>query len=173
MSISIETISIEPMIEADIIAVMTIERRCYSTPWHENAYRTEISNRSATYLVARKDNIVVGYGGMWVVMDEAHITTIAVDPDYRRKHIGERLFFALLQEAIRTGASRASLEVREHNRAAQNLYRKFGFREAAVRKSYYTDNYENAIVMWVDEMRSPKYRELLAKLKSEWSVDPF
>jgi ribosomal-protein-alanine N-acetyltransferase len=165
MAIVIDPISIESMRPEDIPSVMNIEKRCYTSPWHKNAYQTEISNPSATYIIARKHDRIIGYAGMWVIMDEAHITTIAVEPDFRRKHIGERLFAALIEEALFRGANRASLEVREHNKSAQNLYVKYGFREAALRKAYYTDNYENAIVMWVDNMRSAKYREKLDELK--------
>src|SRR5262245_2483584 len=112
MAIIIDPVSVEPMRRADVEAVSAIERRCYTTPWHENAYYTELSNRSACYLVARLDGQVVGYGGMWVIMDEAHITTLAVDPPHQGKKIGERLLQGMLEEAILHGASRATLEVR-------------------------------------------------------------
>lgn len=165
MAIIIDPVSVEPMRRSDVPAVSAIERRCYPTPWHENAYYAELANRSACYLVARLDGEVVGYGGMWVIMDEAHITTLAVDPAQQGKKIGERLLHAMLEEAILHGASRATLEVREHNVKAQNLYRKYGFREAAIRKNYYTDNQENALVMWVDDLRDPAYRNRLRELK--------
>lgn len=170
MAIIVDPVSIEPMRRTDVTTVSSIERRCYATPWHENAYYTELSNRSACYLVARLDGQVVGYGGMWVIMDEAHITTLAVDPPYQGQKIGERLLHAMLEEAIFHGATRATLEVREHNHVAQNLYRKYGFREAAIRKNYYTDNGENAIVMWVDDIREPEYRQRLYELKHELYV---
>jgi [ribosomal protein S18]-alanine N-acetyltransferase len=165
MAILIDPVSVEPMRRSDITAVSAIERRSYATPWHENAYYTELSNRSAIYLVARLGGEVIGYCGMWVIMDEAHITTIAVDPRQRGRKIGERLMLAMMEEAVVIGAARASLEVREHNVAAQNLYRKFGFREAAIRKNYYTDNHENAVVMWVDELRTLAYERRLRELK--------
>ncbi|HXG24804.1 MAG TPA: ribosomal protein S18-alanine N-acetyltransferase [Chthonomonadales bacterium] len=165
MAIIIDPVSIEPMRRSDIPAVSVIEHRCYTTPWQENAYYTELSNRFACYLVARLDGQIVGYGGMWVIMDEAHITTLAVDPPYRRRKIGERLLLELMEAAIARGASRATLEVREHNIAAQNLYRKYGFREAAIRKNYYTDNQENAIVMWADDIRAPAYAARLQELR--------
>jgi ribosomal-protein-alanine N-acetyltransferase len=167
MAIIIDPVSIEPMRRSDVPTVSAIERRCYATPWHENAYYTELSNRCACYLVARLDGQIVGYAGMWVIMDEAHITTLAVDPPHRGKKIGERLLLNLLEEAIIAGASRATLEVREHNVVAQQLYRKYGFREAAIRKNYYTDNQENAIVMWVDDLRTPEYRQRLARLRHQ------
>jgi ribosomal-protein-alanine N-acetyltransferase len=170
MAILIDPVSVEPMRRGDIQRVAGIERRCYAIPWHENAYYTELSNRSACYLVARLENDVVGYAGMWVIVDEAHITTVAVDPIHRGKKIGERLLQGLLEEAILAGATRATLEVREHNVVAQNLYRKYGFREAAIRKNYYTDNQENALVMWVDDIHLDSYLQRLRELRHELYV---
>ena len=165
MAILIDPVSIELMRRADLDAVQKIDRRCFPVPWLPTAYFTELSNRSATYLVARQGGEVVGYGGQWVIMEEAHITTLAVDPDYQNRKIGERLLLALLEEAIVRGASHVTLEVREGNRAAQSLYRKFKFRDAAIRKSYYTDNGENAIVMWADEVNSPDYANHLRAMR--------
>lgn len=167
MAILIDPVSIEPMRRADMEAVQAIDRRCFPTPWLPTAYMTELSNRSACYLVARFNQQIVGFGGQWVIMDEAHITTIAVDPEQQGKKIGERLLIALMEEAVLQGASHTTLEVREGNRIAQNLYRKYGFREAALRKNYYTDNGENAIVMWAEEINTPRYTELLRDLKHE------
>jgi [ribosomal protein S18]-alanine N-acetyltransferase len=167
MAILIDPVSVEPMRKTDIQEVARIERRSYPTPWHENAYHTEIGNRSACYLVARIVGEIVGYGGMWVIMDEAHITTLAVAPEHRGKKIGERILQALIDEAYLMGATRASLEVRERNVVAQSLYRKYGFREAAIRKNYYSDNNENAVVMWVDEIHTYEYRERLRNQKAE------
>jgi ribosomal-protein-alanine N-acetyltransferase len=167
MAIIVDPVSIEPMRRGDVDTVSAIERRSYATPWHENAYHTELSNRSAAYFVARLDAMVIGYAGMWVIMDEAHITTLAVDLPYRGRKIGERLLQALMEEATSRGADRATLEVREHNIPAQNLYRKYGFRDAAIRKNYYTDNNENALVMWADHLRDPEYSLRLRELKNQ------
>ncbi len=149
----------------DMEAVLRIDRLSFPVPWMPAAFTTELSNRSACYLVARNQGEVVGFGGAWVIMDEAHITTLAVDPLYRGHHIGERLLLALLEEGIRRRASRATLEVRQTNRVARQLYLKFGFYEAAIRKNYYTDNGENAIVMWADNIHSVPYATLLRSLK--------
>lgn len=167
MAILVDPVSIEPMRRADLETVARIDRRCFPTPWLSSAYLTELSNRSACYLVARIGPEVVGYGGQWVIMDEAHITTLAVDPAQQRRKIGERLLLALLEEAILQGASHVTLEVRENNRAAQSLYRKYGFREAAIRKNYYTDNGENAVVMWADEIHTPAYSQRLRELRQQ------
>ncbi|MGO8670402.1 MAG: ribosomal protein S18-alanine N-acetyltransferase, partial [Capsulimonadaceae bacterium] len=127
----------------DIEHVSRLERRCYSLPWSSSAYVTEVGNPSAYYTVARTDRgIIVGYAGMWTIMDEAHITTIAVDPEFRGLKIGERLLIDLLDEGMRLGARRASLEVRERNTVAHNLYIKYGFVDVAMRKNYYSDTGE-------------------------------
>ena len=167
MAIIIDPVFVEPMRRADIDHIAEIEQRSYSVPWHENAYTTELTNPNAIYLVARMGEAVVGYAGMWVIMDEGHVTTIAVDPRYRGRKIGDKLMLGMMEDAIARGATRATLEVREKNVVAQNLYRKYGFREAAVRKKYYTDNQENAVIMWADEIRSPAYRERLVELRRQ------
>jgi [ribosomal protein S18]-alanine N-acetyltransferase len=159
-------LKIERMSHDDVPAVMAVDRLCFPTPWSENAYRSEMGNVSAYYLVARlsepggqgsvpvERELLVGYAGAWIVMDEAHITTIGVHPDYRRNGAGQQLFAALLEEARARGVRRASLEVRESNRAAQTLYAKYGFVPIARRRRYYTDTGEDAIVMWVEDLQS-------------------
>ena len=165
MAIIVDPVSIEPMRRTDLDAVSRIDHRCFPAPWLASAYITELSNRSACYVVARVGPKIVGYAGEWVIMDEAHITTLAVDPDQQGRKIGERLLLAMLDEGILKGASHATLEVRESNRAAQMLYRKYGFKEAAIRKNYYTDNGENAIVMWANEIATDAYQQNLRELR--------
>ncbi len=162
----LSVISIDPMRPVDIEAVTRIDRRCFPAPWLPDSYLTELSNRAACYIVARHGQEIVGYGGVWVVMGEAHITTIAVDPDWQGHKIGERMLMALLEDAILRGASHATLEVRESNHIAQRLYCKYGFREASIRKKYYTDNDENAIVMWAVEIDTLEYAQILRKLRA-------
>lgn len=152
-----------PMRLEDVEHVSRLERRCYTLPWSSGAYVTEVGNPSAYYLVAKDaDGTLLGYGGIWVIMDELHITTLAVDPDARGRRIGERLLLALIYEGIARGAARATLEVRERNAAAHGLYLKYGFEEVAVRKNYYSDNNENAIIMWANNLREPQYGQMLA-----------
>ena len=158
-------VDIRRMQPGDVPAIMVIERQSFSAPWRESSYLTELTNRSAHYLVACIGSVIVGYGGQWVIMDEAHITTIAVDPMHRGEKIGEQLLIALLELAAQHKARRASLEVRESNLVAQNLYRKYGFETAAVRKGYYSDNREDALVMWVENVSGEEYAEKLAQLK--------
>ncbi len=161
----ITRVDVAPMTAADIPAVVEIERRSFPTPWPRDAYHHELDhNRTAVYMVARRDDAIVGYAGMWVVMDEAHVTTIAVDPPARGQGIGERLLIALIDRASERGARWIQLEVRRANVVAQNLYRKYGFRDVGVRRHYYSDNGEDAVVMWTgnvwEEEFQRRYRAL-------------
>ena len=151
------------MRESDLDAVRVIDARCYPSPWYRSAYLTELSNRSASYIVAWEGENIVGYAGQWIIMREAHITTIAVDPTRQGRKIGERLLLALIEEAIRGRANHITLEVSESNRIAQSLYRKYGFKETALRKMYYTDTGENAVVMWANDIQHPPFQQMLAE----------
>ncbi len=154
---------------SDVADVTALERRCYTLPWSPNAYVTEIGNPSAHYVIARRNDTheVIGYGGIWVVMDEVHITTLAVDPIMRGRKIGERLLIELMFEGVKRGALRATLEVRQNNHIAHNLYLKFEFHDVAIRRSYYSDNGENAIIMWAEGVATPRYLRALALRKRE------
>lgn len=160
----ITRVEIAPMTAQDIPAILEIERRSFATPWPREAYTHELDhNRTAVYLVARQDEAAVGYAGMWVVMDEAHITTIAVDPPLRGLGIGERLLIGLIDRAIERGARWIQLEVRQSNMVAQRLYHKYGFREVGIRRHYYSDNGEDAVVMWTGNLGEDfqqRYRSL-------------
>jgi ribosomal-protein-alanine N-acetyltransferase len=142
--------------------VMAIEREVYPRPWSPNLFLSEMGElRNRTYLVARMGREVVGYGGIMCYGDEAHITTIAVDPTHHRRKIGTRLLYELIQEGLRLGARAISLEVRVSNWGAQELYRKFRFRPVGTRKNYYQETGEDALVMWADEIRTREYRSHL------------
>ena len=155
----------EPMAIGDLDAVQDIERRSFRTPWPAHAYRTELeTNRLATYLVARMDGRVVGYGGMWVMVDEAHITTFAVDPDLRRRRIGERILLALLDVASSRNAREATLEVRLSNLPARRLYEKYGFRPVGLRPRYYSDDNEDALIMTTEPLAEPQMQERVHRL---------
>jgi ribosomal-protein-alanine N-acetyltransferase len=155
-----------PMRLEDIEQISHLERRCYTLPWSAGAYVTEVGNPTAYYTTAKDgEGTVLGYAGMWVIMDEIHVTTIAVDPRRRGLKIGERLLLDMLEEGLSRGAERATLEVRERNTVAHNLYLKYGFEDVAVRKNYYSDNGENAIIMWANDMLSPPYQAMLADYK--------
>ncbi|NLN42172.1 MAG: ribosomal protein S18-alanine N-acetyltransferase [Clostridiales bacterium] len=140
---------IRPMKVEDIDEVLSIEKLCFSTPWSREAFRAEIErNHCARYVVAELEGKVIGYGGMWIILDEAHITNIAVHPDYRGKGVGEALMKALIGTASRLRVDGMTLEVRVSNVIAQNLYKKLGFVSVGVRKGYYGDNGEDALIMW-------------------------
>ena len=147
--------SIRPITSADIDAVWNIEKMYFTLPWSRLSLALEVErNKCARYFVAEYSGTIVGYGGMWLVIDEAHITNIAVHPVIRRRGIGEALLRALMAEACRLGIRRMTLEVRESNKAAQNLYKKLGFVAEGKRKGYYTDNNEDAIIMWNPDISS-------------------
>jgi len=168
----ITRVEVGPMTAADISAVVEIEQRSFPTPWPRDAYYHELDhNRTAVYLVARRDDIIVGYAGMWVVMDEAHITTIAVDPPSRGQGIGERLLIALIEKAAERGARWLQLEVRRSNTAAQNLYRKYGFRDVGVRRHYYSDNGEDALVMWTGSIGDQEFQQRFRTLRRAFVED--
>lgn len=156
-------VQIERMRSEDAETVAELDKKCFPTPWSLSAYLTEVHNPSGYYIVAWVDGRIVGYAGMWLIMDEAHITTIGVDPGFRGRKIGERMLVHLLQEAIHRGARRSTLEVRRTNAVAQNLYAKYNFHTVAVRKGYYTNNDEDAFVMWVDDMWDERFLRFLSE----------
>ena len=142
--------------------VMAIERQVYPRSWSPSLFLSEMSEpNNRAYLVAKMGKDVVGYGGMICYGDEAHITTIAVDPEHHRRRIGTRLMYELLGAALELGARAVSLEVRMSNWGAQRMYGRFGFRPVGVRKGYYQETGEDALVMWVDDVDKPAYRRLL------------
>ena len=157
-------ITIKTMRLEDISSVLEIEQMSFVTPWSRDAYMHELkNNRQACYLVAREFHRIVGYAGMRVFLDEAHVTTIAVDPRHRRRRIGERLLAALIDEAMRRRARRVTLEVRKSNLGAHSLYRKYGFKDIAIRNGYYSDNREDAIVMWTGNLWQQAFQERYRK----------
>ena len=157
---------VEPMRSEDLPSVQEIERRSFTTPWPAHAYRTELStNRLAHYRVVKVGGQVVAYAGLWLMVDEAHITTFAVDPAYRRRGVGERLLLVMLDIAIERGAREATLEVRLSNTPARNLYEKFGFRPVGIRPNYYSDDNEDALIMTTEPLDDRRMRSRLAELR--------
>jgi ribosomal-protein-alanine N-acetyltransferase len=145
--------------------VMAIERQVYPRPWSPSLFLSEMSEtQNRAYLVAKMDGDVVGYGGVICYGDEAHVTTIAVDPDYQRRKIGTRVLYELLAAAIDMDAHAVSLEVRMSNWGAQRMYGRFGFRPVGVRKNYYQETGEDALVMWVDDVNKPEFRRHLSRI---------
>ncbi len=154
---------VEAMRLDDVAAVHEIERLSFSTPWPAYAFEQELrSNRLARYIVARAGDGIVGFAGIWLMVDEAHVTTFGVHPDWRRQSIGRQLLLNLAELSGAIGARRMTLEVRESNLPAQALYRSFGFAIAGRRPAYYTDDGEDALVMTTPDLEDEKMRENLA-----------
>ena len=165
-------IDIAAMRVEDIPAVHAVERASFPVPWPAYAFRQELeTNRLARYLVARVAGEVVAYGGIWMMVDEAHVTTFAVLPEHRRAGIGSRLLLALMDLAVELAANVATLEVRITNADARRLYERFGFRPVGVRPRYYSDNAEDALIMTTEELPSVAMRERLERLRAELASD--
>jgi len=157
----------------DLPQVHAIERASFSVPWPDDAYRNELTtNRLASYVVARADGAVVGFAGLWVMVDEAHVTTFAVDPRWRGRGVGQRLLIALLDIAVARRAREATLEVRLSNMPARRLYEKYGFRPVGLRPRYYSDNSEDALIMTTDPLDSPAMRDRVAALRAALDQRP-
>ena len=154
---------VDPMTLDDVPAVHEIERLSFRTPWPAYAFEQEIKgNRLARYIVARVGDRIVGFAGIWMMVDEGHITTFSVHPDWRRQAIGRQLLLNLSELAGTIGARRMTLEVRESNAVAQALYRSFGFDVVGRRRAYYTDDGEDALVMTTPDLDDPRMRQILA-----------
>ena len=169
-----QQLALELMREADVATVQEIEREIFATPWPRNAYYRELASRSSShYVVLRQEGIsdappprmaseldptIIGYGGMWRMYDEAHVTTIGVRRDLHHRGHGRILFAGLIQAAYDMGAKWVTLEVRTSNENAMHMYEDFSFKVIGRRKGYYTDNGEDAIVMWSDSIHSPRFR---------------
>ncbi len=138
--------------EEHIGPIMEIEKRSQSSPWSERSFRNELDHAHGVFIVALADGTVVGYAGAWVLADEAHVTTIAVDPDRRLSGIGRALMDELLERAKNLGATCSTLEVRAGNEPAIKLYEAMGYVGVGLRKKYYPDNKEDAVVMWLYDL---------------------
>lgn len=161
MAVSVPLI-VDEMRRSDIDAVHEIERLSFSTPWPSYAFEQELAtNRMARYLVVRRDGRLVGFAGLWLMADEAHITTFAVHPSWRRQGVAHRLMVSLLELSRQIGAQRMTLEVRVSNQPAQALYRRFGFVTVGRRPRYYTDDGEDALIMTTPELAGPSMQALL------------
>ena len=160
-------VRVDEMRLADVAQVQEIERLSFSTPWPTYAFEQELrANRLARYVVARvaepEGERVVGFAGLWMMVDEAHITTFGVHPGWRRQGVGRRLMLRLTDMATELGALRMTLEVRVSNVAAQELYRSFGFTIDGTRVRYYTDDGEDAFVMTTPDLARQSMQDLIA-----------
>ncbi len=161
--------SIRAMTRPDIPAVAALEATIYATPWSPRVFFDELAMESRRYVVVEGDAGIVGYGGLLMVEEDAHITTLAVSPEMRGKKLGVKLMLALVDEALVHGARHLTLEVRVSNRPAQALYERFGFDPVGRRKDYYID--EDALVMWATDVDTPQYRERIVLIRDSLKDD--
>lgn len=165
-----QAIDISPLTIADLEQVMEIEPVAFgSHHWTKQSFMNELLNPSGYYYAAREAETerVLGYSGFWLIGEEAHITTLAVHPDHRRLYVGERLLINDIIQARKVGADWVTLEVRISNDSAQRLYGKYSFRSLGVRRNYYQDNDEDAMVLWTDRLSSPDFLALFEKRLKE------
>jgi ribosomal-protein-alanine N-acetyltransferase len=160
-------VQLVPMRRRHLRAVLRIENQVYPRPWSLSLFVSELALRSTrVYYVARVDGVVVGYVGLMLAGEDAHVTTIAVDPAWHRRGIGTRLLLHAARLAVGRGARHLTLEVRVSNAPAQALYRHFGFHPAGIRKGYYVETNEDALVMWAEDIDTDDYRARLAALEA-------
>lgn len=139
------------MKEEDIDQILEVEHASFTTPWSREAFFNELyNNKFAVYMVLEENERIIGYCGAWIVIDEGHITNLAILPEYRGRKLGEALLKKMMSVTREMGGKTMTLEVRVTNYVAQSLYRKLGFQKGGIRKHYYSDNQEDALVMWVN-----------------------
>ena len=164
-----DRVVVDPMRPEDVPAVHEIERLSFRTPWPAYAFEQELrGNRLARYVVARAGEQVVGFAGVWLMVDDAHVTTFAVHPDWRRQAIGRQLLLNLAELSVAIGAGRMTLEVRVSNTVAQALYRSFGFEIVGRRPRYYTDDGEDALIMTTPELDDPAMQAIVDAERERW-----
>jgi len=160
------TVVVAPMKRRHVRSVLRIEAQVYPRPWTSSLFLSELALRTTrAYFVARVGKDVVGYAGVMISFEDSHVTTIAVDPAWQRHGIATRLMVALVRESLVRGAQNMTLEVRVSNKAAQDLYRRFGYAPVGVRKNYYPESNEDALVMWVHDIDTPEYARLVVGLE--------
>jgi ribosomal-protein-alanine N-acetyltransferase len=154
------------MREEHLDQVEAIEKESFPTPWSRSAFAGELQNELAHYIVALNEDVVVGYGGMWLILDEAHITNVAVRAGCRGQGIGQALMLEIIRYAVIRGVRSMTLEVRPSNDAARHLYQGLGFMDRGFRKRYYSDNNEDAIIMWKENLSAGKNRKIFWRGRS-------
>lgn len=163
MSITnLSEIVISQMTVDDIDNVVEIEAEAYGNHhWSKSSFYDEMQNNLAKYYVAKSiDGELLGYAGTWHIIDEGHITTIAVKKSHLRKHIGEAIIIRILEDCYKAGIKYLTLEVRVSNTPAINLYEKYGFNSLGTRKGYYQDNNEDALIMWTENIFYDKFKNV-------------
>ena len=148
-----ESVTVRPMVMTDVDGVMAVEHDSFLTPWSRSAFEEELAqNRLARYIVAEENGAIVGYAGTWLVINEAHVTNVAVSSQRRREGIGRLLMQNLMELARENGMESMTLEVRVSNAAARHLYAQMGFVEAGIRKNYYSETKEDALILWCEKL---------------------
>ena len=165
MSHPSDPLYIRKMQTKDLPRVVEIERQCFGERWTINAFANELANTASSYFVALQGEILVGYSGYWLILEEAHITTIGVEPRFQRNGFGEVMLMNLIDHSARAGAKWLTLEVRASNASAQRLYERYGFTSLGKRRAYYQDNNEDALIMWTENIGQPIYQERLDRLR--------
>lgn len=151
---------LRPMVLEDLEGVVALENKCFAQPWSDEAFYKELTeNKLAHYAVVLLEDKIVAYGGAWYIMDEGHITNVGVDPDYRQQGLGQTLVAFMKDQAIEAHLKQMTLEVRKSNVAAIKLYEKMDFVVMGTRPKYYTDNQEDALIMWLTLDRSEDEHE--------------
>lgn len=161
---------IRKMYLSDIDEIYEMDSKCFGEKhWSREIFVKELSNQNAIYLVAEEKNPkaikkkLVGFIGVWIILDEMHIMTLGTDPEHRGQKIAEHLLLASLDSSLRSGVRTVTLEVRLSNIAAQRLYEKYGFQHQGIRKNYYNDDGESALILWTENIQEDKYLNLLQK----------
>lgn len=166
------SLRIEPMAGRHIDAVRAIDVVAYPNPWSGSTWRNELAGMDRLHLVAIDDDVLVGHAGLLFVLDETHVTTVAVAAEREGEGIGSALLLALLREARLHGASAATLEVRAARPRPQRLYARFGFRPAGVRRGYYADPADDAIIMWLHDLNDDEAQMRLDEIEDALTGAP-
>lgn len=164
-------IYIRPILESDIDQIMSIEEQSFGKHhWSKNAFINELNNQSAKYFLAsleiNNESKVIGYIGYWLIGEEGHITTLAIDHNFRRRHIADILLYYLIKDACKSNVNWLTLEVRASNTSAIYLYNKFNFKQLGIRKNYYQDNNEDGIIYWTENINNESYQILIESIFS-------
>lgn len=168
---------VEPMTKRHVKSVRAIDSLVYTSGWSAGLYLQELANPATrVYRIVRVDGSIAGYGGLMKVGPDGHVTSVATHPDHRSRGVATRALLALCRGALDLGCEALTLEVRVSNETAQRLYRRFGFETAGVRKGYYTDNREDAAIMWRNDIDTNEFRASLRDIEAslvaptDWKV---
>ena len=162
-------LTISPMTKEDIPRIREIEKQCFTDIWPEDGFQRELDNtKIAFYITASLDGKIIGYMGSWIIMEEAHITTFAVDPEYRNRKVASTLMLCFLREAVKQNVHWSTLEVSEINEHAIKLYTRFGYKTVRVRKKYYGEH-EDAFLMWLGNMHLKSFSFFFDEIEKEIS----